>query len=745
MADVTVEFGAKDAGLSQTLKNVQKELAELDTQQKKTAMSADEFQRSLSRTKSLQNMQEKLRSMNGEAKQTPISFGKIGLAAGVAGAAVKAGMMAVEAATASARAVVDGFRQAIDLGGALNDLSSRTGETAGNLLVLQRAFENSGVGADKVGSSINKMQKFIAEAAAGGEEQKSTLDALGISMSDLAGKTPTEQMQVFAQKIGAISDDTERTRAAVALFGKAGGELLPVLRNFSGEIDGAKGQLGSLPRIMTESKKAFDDFGATLAGLKKKPMEFAAGFLQSALPALNAFTSSLTGIDAAGWGQVLMKQVMAVTDFLVSAFKAPMPAIQAIGIALLAGVKQAGNNYLNSLIDAGNFLRAFFSSELPKLIAGQIGIALIKTVIDFSKFFVDNINSVVKGFEQFFGKAIENVITFFSNSFNSVVNAFAADFKNAMSDPIGFVTGKFNSALAFVSENGGMAFKTAFDAAGGSVLDKISSGLGAASDMYGERLKTNTAGLTNEFNKVIGSFEKSDIDIFGAKETSAAAVENFKEVEAIGTKLRTDFEKSAESAVKIKNNTSGAANDADSIEGSFSKAEGSARSMKQELSASAKLLQAIAEAEGKKGTGISGLEERGQKQIEKGQFQAAKRTAEQIRNREVEADIRGSGRTKDRRSMADIGKDFGLSQQIGETGSEFAKRVKDVKEGKATPDKFGRSKPLAEEPSVDKPGKDGKTKEDMGKDRPMSLETLVLEIKNIVAKIEPKLPQQALA
>ena len=713
MSDVTVKFSAEDQNLSKTITNLQRDFERLDVKSKNSSKGMD------------------------------LSFGKIGLAAGVAGAAVKAGMMAVEAATASARAVVDGFRQAIDLGGELNDLSSRTGETAGNLLVLQKAFENTGVGADKVGSSINKMQKFIAEAAAGGEDQTATLDALGISMLDLAGKTPTEQMQIFAQKIGAISDDTERTRAAVELFGKAGGELLPVLRNFSGEIDGAKGQLGSLPRIMTESKKAFDDFGDTLAELKKKPMEFAVGFLQSALPALNAFTSALSGIDAAGWGQALMKQVMSVADFLISAFKAPMPAIQAIGIALLAGVKQAGNNYLNSLIDAGNFLRAFFSSELPGLIAGQIGIALIKTVIDFSKFFVDNINSVVKGFEQFFGKAIENVITFFSNSFNNVVNAFAADFKNAMSDPIGFVTGKFNSALAFVSENGGLAFKTAFDAAGGSVLDKISAGLGSASDMYGDRLKTNTAALTDEFKKVIGSFEKSDIDIFGAKESSAAAAEKFKEVEAIGTKLRTDFEKSAESAEEIKKNTSGAVDDADAIAGSFSKAEGSAKSMKQELSTSAKLLQNIAQAEAKKGSKIGGLEERGQKQIEKGQFQAAKRTAEQIQNREIETSIRGEGKNRDTRSMFDIGQSLGLSQQPKESGTEFAQRIKDVKEGRAeVSDKFGRSKKLPE-----RPGEDGKMKEDKNKDREQknTLEGLVMEIKNLVAKIEPKLPQQALA
>ena len=312
-----------------------------------------------------------------------------------------------------------------------------------------------------------------------------------------------------------------------------------------------------------------------------------------------------------------------------------------------------------------------------------------------------------------------------------------------MSDPIGFVTGKFNSALAFVSENGGLAFKTAFDAAGGSVLDKISAGLGSASDMYGDRLKTNTAALTDEFKKVIGSFEKSDIDIFGAKESSAAAAEKFKEVEAIGTKLRTDFEKSAESAEEIKKNTSGAVDDADAIAGSFSKAEGSAKSMKQELSTSAKLLQNIAQAEAKKGSKIGGLEERGQKQIEKGQFQAAKRTAEQIQNREIETSIRGEGKNRDTRSMFDIGQSLGLSQQPKESGTEFAQRIKDVKEGRAeVSDKFGRSKKLPE-----KPGEDGKMKEDKNKDKEQknTLEGLVTEIKNLVAKIEPKLPQQALA
>ena len=722
MSDVTVKFSAEDQNLSKTVTNLQRDLDRLDSKSKDASKGFD------------------------------LSFGKIGLAAGVAGAAVKIGMMAVESATAAAAAVVAGFGQAIDLGGELTDLSSRTGETAGNLLVLQRAFENTGVNADKVGPSLNKLQKFMAEAAAGGAEQTATLTALGISMSDLAGKTPSEQMQILASKIGSISDPAERARAAMDVFGKSGGELLPLLNNFSGELEGAKGQLGSLPDLMNRSARTLDDLGDNLDAIGSKTMEFAAGFIEAALPALNAFTSALSGIDAAGWGQALMKQVVSVADFLIGAFKAPMPAIEAIGLALLAGVKQAGNNYLNSMIDAGNFLRSFFSSDLPGLIAGQLGNSLIKMVVDFSKFFVDTINSVVKGFEQFFGAAIESVVGFFSSSFNRIVNAFAADFQNAMSDPIGFVTGKFDSALAAVNKNGALTFKTSFDAAGGSVLDKISTGLGATSDMYGERLKDGTAAITDEFGKLIEEIEPSAKDFFGAKPAAAEAADKFKEVESVGTKLREDFINANASADATKNNTSAAADEAESIAGSFNKAERSTKKIKEELTESAKLLEDIATAERKQGADPGGqLRKKSQNQIEKGDFQGARTTAKKMQDNEIESSIRGVGKDRDRRNMADIGKDYGVRQQLGEASRDFADRIKRVREGEETVDKFGKNKKIesrkeAPRDMVDKPGRDGQKSPDKGSpDKGKNtLENLVEKIHELVKKIEPKLPVAAL-
>jgi hypothetical protein len=91
--------------------------------------------------------------------------------------------------------------------------------------------------------------------------------------------------------------------------------------------------------------------------------------------------------------------------------------------------------------------------------------------------------------------------------------------------------------------------------------------------------------------------------------------------------------------------------------------------------------------------------------------------------------------------MADIGKDFGLRQQLGEKGSEFQQRIKAAKEGGTIADKFGGSTKLP-----DRPGQDGqKDSSKPGKDSPKNtLDSLVGEIKKLLEKIEPRLPVAAL-
>ena len=205
----------------------------------------------------------------------------------------------------AARSAVGAFQKAIDIGGQLNDLSARTGETAGNLLVLQRAFQNAGLGAEAVGGTINRLQRAIAEAASGSKEQAASFQQLGINFADLKNKTPLEQLQAVASALERVSNDSDRTKLAMALLGRSGGELIPLFKAMGIQLDEARGQLGSLPGLMDTMVPAFDKIGDNFNAIGEKGMEFAAGLLERLAPALVDITTKMANIDAAGFGSAL--------------------------------------------------------------------------------------------------------------------------------------------------------------------------------------------------------------------------------------------------------------------------------------------------------------------------------------------------------------------------------------------------------------------------------------------------------
>jgi hypothetical protein len=266
-----VKFSATDINLTQTVSKIKEEMEEMDNEVKKTS--------------------------NG----VQTSFGDMVKG----GAALALGFGAIKAAGAAIVNTFDTFKNALDLGGTMKDLSERTGETAGNLMILSRAFDNSGVGADKVGTSINKLQKFMDDAGQGGEKQIEVLGRLGLTMDDMAGKTPTEQMAMLAEKLNGVSDNGERSALAMSVFGKAGGVLLPLLADFSGEMKTAQDQLGSMPGVLDRSSGAFDNISDNINVAKGKFLEFAAGLLESIAPALELATDLMTRFDAAGAGMKL--------------------------------------------------------------------------------------------------------------------------------------------------------------------------------------------------------------------------------------------------------------------------------------------------------------------------------------------------------------------------------------------------------------------------------------------------------
>lgn len=233
-------------------------------------------------------------------------------------------------------AAINSVKNALDLGGRLNDLSKTTGETAGNLAILERAFQNAGVGGERMGMAIASMSNFITDFSNGNKAASATMDRLGISMADLAGKTPIEKMRVFMAAIAGIQDPTLRTALAMDVFKKAGKEIVPLASDFSKEVSNAQSELGSLPRILTENAASLDDLGDKLTNsVGNKLAELAVGLAAGATGADN-FVAALSKIDAAGLGE-------RIGDALRVAFAAPLEVLQGAGEILIAGALEAGN------------------------------------------------------------------------------------------------------------------------------------------------------------------------------------------------------------------------------------------------------------------------------------------------------------------------------------------------------------------------------------------------------------------
>jgi len=295
MADSTTVFAAKDESFSATVNRLQKSLGA--------------FEGNLSK-------------FNERAAN--IGKGFANLAAKVA---------AIGVAFLGVRAVAQSFMSAIDMGGKLNDLSARTGETAGNLAILQRAFQNAGAGADAVGPTINRLQRAIVAAGEGSKEQAETFAKLGVNLDKLKSQTPIEQLQTVAQALQGVNSDSERTAIAMSLLGRSGGELIPLFRAMGVELETARNQLGSTPAILNETAQTLDTIGDNFGAIGEKGTEFMLGLMKDLAPAIADVTTRLANIDAAGFGAKLSEYAQRTVEWITETFKLK-DAINQIEVAI---------------------------------------------------------------------------------------------------------------------------------------------------------------------------------------------------------------------------------------------------------------------------------------------------------------------------------------------------------------------------------------------------------------------------
>lgn len=670
MSKVTTTFEAVDNGMVATIQKIERE------------------------TKSMKDTTEKTE------KQVDMSFA----AMAKAGAGLAVGIGLVKGAFAALTGTLDNFSQALDLGGRLEDLSSRTGETAGNLLLLERAFDNSGIGADKVGSSINKLQKFMSDANSGTDKNVEALKDLGLTYSMLTELTPTEQLGLLAERINSIQSPTERAAMAMKIFGKSGGEILPLLQNFSGEIGNARGELGSMVDIMNQRSAIFDTVSDKIAVIKGKFMEFAAGILDKAAPALEIITTMLSKIDAAGLGQKLAGSfaglkdtALTFGDILLGAITNAKQGIELFRIAFVYAAKEFGNLLLNAVPNAAETLGA----------------------------------SLVAGFKTAF------------NNFKLLALEASMFFQSKLLDA-------YVAAASIFSDEAGRAAK--------KQADMLREGMKIVAGTYSNEIDEANLKIEQDFMAIRDKIDnQKPVDYFGAEDTKSAMDQLAVDLQKNGEKFRQNFTDiplsfSMETEANVK--TAAAFGEVKDFWKNLSKEQPDPlKKMKEssekvsvkmekivekvkELTLLEKLNAQMVEAKTTKEAKIKPLEEEFKKQVEGGKFRQAEMTMKQIEKKQEEAAIRIDAKGKvDRRDLEAIAREEGIKTG-GKSKAEIRKEILEKRKEK---------QPEEQKKEAEKKEQKVKEAEKKVEDKADALFNMVESIKNLVALIEPKLPTHALA
>lgn len=728
----TLKIGADTTGLSDGLRRVKGSLGKLDAASKTTS------------------------------KSFGASFGKMAAAGTVlAGAFV------------AARAAYQAFSYGLKSG------FEATKNSIANANDLNETISKVGVIFDDAADSINQWASGAAESL--GMSKKEAMDAAATfaTFGKSAGGAG-EELSTFAQEMVGVSADlasfynTSPEEAITAIGAALRGESEPIrrygvllddatLRNQAfkmGLISSTKEALtpqtkvlAAQAEILRQTTDAQGDFARTSDGLANQQRIMSAGlkdvsaqmgqallpivnavakaFNEHALPALKHFTTMLSGFDTGSWGEKMVATLLRVADVMIGIFKNPLDSIKLIGVALSLAARSFGNILINGFITFGRTIKEFFSGTLPMTILDMVKNALILAYTRSMSFLLGKMGDLIAWFPEAFGKAITAVGKFLSDVFSKIVNFFAKDFKNAMESPIDFIRGKLKSELKTAGKSGAFEFTQAYNEANGNVLQKMSAGLDATADLYGEKLKGNVGELQEGFKQLVANVEPSTKDFFGAEGAMGRLKDGMSNLEEKGKKWREGIKQASD---ETKENLKQGEKSTAKIKGQMQIAAENAKKIKKELKLSEQIALDIAKAIKMDAVDKGGrLEGQARKAIELGNFRKAERLNEKIRQAENETVVRGIGEKRDRRAVRDIAKAEGLDI-FGKSNKELMAEL---------------LKKRQEELKIGQQGKDKKQMEDAKKPGPIKKpeESIMESVKNIlklVEKIEPKLPQQAL-
>lgn len=243
-------------------------------------------------------------------------------------------------------------KHSIDAADKMYKLAQATGVPVEELSALAYAANLSDVEVEDLAKSLEKLDRNMVKAAEGTGEAADAFAAMGISVKNTDGslKSTDQMLGEIADKFSKYKDGAEKTALAMAIFGKSGAAMIPMLNRGSQGIQEMAEEARELGLVLSEESAAaaeqFNDNIKRLGGVSKG---WIAAVRNEFLPTLNELTESLIqsakesgGLEkAAKVGATGIRLLVSAGIVTVGVFKTLGDGLAAIAALLYTSVATA--------------------------------------------------------------------------------------------------------------------------------------------------------------------------------------------------------------------------------------------------------------------------------------------------------------------------------------------------------------------------------------------------------------------
>jgi len=290
-----------------------------------------------------------MQGLQGQAKNAALGFNSLkgavaGFGAAIAGSAVVAGLSAV-------------VKKSIDAGDELFNLQAKTGVAANQLIGIGNAAKLADVDVGTLGKGLTKLNVNLVKAAEGNDDLARKFKALGVDVKTAGGQVvPADKaLKQIADRFADMPDGAQKAAAAVALFGKSGADLIPLLNEGAASMEKFSYKVGE------DFAARSDLFNDTLTEFGIRTQGFGLELTDALLPALQSILEVFGDLfdtkqdwtalfDVIKFGIRLVAGAIFVTIKLVDVLiKNAVASFEAISKALQGDFAGAGEIFANRI------------------------------------------------------------------------------------------------------------------------------------------------------------------------------------------------------------------------------------------------------------------------------------------------------------------------------------------------------------------------------------------------------------